>query len=92
MVMVFVLGLFFDPPYRFAPEDNLTYKDFVDLHYEAAKFLERHEQNSTILTAWPASDELTRTPVDIAQLVNDRHVEVAFVPHWSLSSNTSAPA
>ena len=60
MVIVFVLGLFFDPPYRFAPEDNLTYKDFVDLHYEAAKFLERHEQKSTILTAWPASDELTR--------------------------------
>jgi 4-amino-4-deoxy-L-arabinose transferase-like glycosyltransferase len=60
MVIVFVLGLFFDPPYRFAPEDNLTYKDFVDLHYQAAKFLEEHEQNSTILTAWPATDELTR--------------------------------
>jgi 4-amino-4-deoxy-L-arabinose transferase-like glycosyltransferase len=60
MVIVFVLGLFFDPPYRFAPEDNLTYKDFVDLHYQAAKFLEEHEQNSTVLTAWPATDELTR--------------------------------
>ena len=60
MAMVFVLGLFFDPPYRFAPEDNLTYKDFVDLHYEAAKFLERHEQKSTILTAWPASDEISK--------------------------------
>jgi hypothetical protein len=60
MVIVFVLGLFFDPPYRFAPEDNLTYKDFVDLHYKAAKFLEQHEQNATILTAWPATDELTR--------------------------------
>jgi len=60
MVIVFVLGLFFDPPYRFAPEDNLTYKDFVDLHYQAAKFLEAHEQNSTVLTAWPATDELTR--------------------------------
>jgi len=60
MVIVFVLGLFFDPPYRFAPEDNLTYKDFVDLHFKAAKFLEEHEQNSTVLTAWPATDELTR--------------------------------
>ena len=60
MVIVFVLGLFFDPPYRFAPEDNLTYRDFVDLHFKAAKFLEQHEQNSTILTAWPATDELTR--------------------------------
>jgi 4-amino-4-deoxy-L-arabinose transferase-like glycosyltransferase len=60
MVIVFVLGLFFDPPYRFAPEDNLTYKDFVDLHFKAAKFLQDHEQNSTVLTAWPATDELTR--------------------------------
>ena len=60
MVIVFVLGLFFDPPYRFAPEDNLTYKDFVDLHFKAAKFLEQHEQSSTVLTAWPATDELTR--------------------------------
>jgi 4-amino-4-deoxy-L-arabinose transferase-like glycosyltransferase len=60
MVIIFVLGLFFDPPYRFAPEDNLTYKDFVDLHFKAAKFLEQHEQNATILTAWPATDELTR--------------------------------
>jgi 4-amino-4-deoxy-L-arabinose transferase-like glycosyltransferase len=60
MVIVFVLGLFFDPPYRFAPEDNLTYKDFVDLHFKAAQFLEQHEQNATVLTAWPATDELTR--------------------------------
>lgn len=60
MVIVFVLGLFFDPPYRFAPEDNLTYRDFINLHFEAAKFLENHEQNATILTAWPATDELTR--------------------------------
>ena len=60
MVIVFVLGLFFDPPYRIAPEDNLTYKDFVELHQRAARFLEEHEQNSAILTAWPATDELTR--------------------------------
>jgi len=60
IVIVFVLALFFDPPYRFAPEDNLRYKDFVELHYRAAKFLEQHEQNNVILTAWPASDELTR--------------------------------
>lgn len=60
MVIVFALGLFFDPPYRFAPEDNLTYKDFVELHYRAAQFLEQHERNNVILSAWPATDELTR--------------------------------
>jgi 4-amino-4-deoxy-L-arabinose transferase-like glycosyltransferase len=67
MVIVFVLGLFFDPPYRIAPEDNLTYKDFVELHERAAKFLEEHEQNSTILTAWPATDELTRSYLGYVQ-------------------------
>jgi 4-amino-4-deoxy-L-arabinose transferase-like glycosyltransferase len=60
MVIVFVMALFFDPPYRFAPEDNLTYRNFVELHDKAAKFLEEHEQNSTILTAWPATDELSK--------------------------------
>ncbi|HEY7403589.1 MAG TPA: glycosyltransferase family 39 protein [Candidatus Angelobacter sp.] len=60
MVIFFVLGLFFDPPYRIAPEDNLSYKDFVELHYRAAKFLEQHEQNNVVLSAWPATDELTR--------------------------------
>jgi hypothetical protein len=60
MVIVFVMALFFDPPYRFAPEDNLTYKNFIELHDKAAKFLEEHEQNTIILTAWPATDELSK--------------------------------
>jgi hypothetical protein len=60
MVIFFVLALFFDPPYRFAPEDNLTYRDFVRLHVAAAHFLEQHEQGLTVMTAWPATDELTK--------------------------------
>ena len=61
IVICFALGLFFDPPYRIAPEDNLTYRDFVQLHVRAANFLQQHEQGATVLTAWPATDELTRT-------------------------------
>jgi hypothetical protein len=60
MVIVFALGLFFDPPYRFAPEDNLRYRDFVELHFRAAQFLQQHEQKNIVLSAWPATDELTR--------------------------------
>src|SRR6185437_3149084 len=30
------------------------------LHSQAAKFLEQHEQNNVILSAWPVTDELTR--------------------------------
>lgn len=61
VVIAFVLALFFDPPFKLAPEDNLTYKDFVELHVRASHFLQQHEQGKTVLTAWPATDELTKT-------------------------------
>ena len=38
MVIIFVMALFFDPPYRFAPEDNLTYKNFIELHDKRQSF------------------------------------------------------
>ena len=60
IVICFVLALFFNPPYRFAPEDNLTYREFVRLHAAAARFLNEHERGSVVLTAWPAQDELTK--------------------------------
>ncbi len=60
MVIFFVLALFFDPPYRIAPEDNLTYRDFIELHANAARFLQQHERGATVLTSWPATDELSK--------------------------------
>jgi Dolichyl-phosphate-mannose-protein mannosyltransferase len=60
LVIFFVLALFFDPPYRIAPEDNLSYRDFIQLHVRAAGFLEQHERDAAVLTAWPAKDELTK--------------------------------
>ena len=56
----FVLGLLVNPPYVFAPEDNLAYRDFVQLHQQAADFLQTRHPNARVLTAWPASDELSR--------------------------------
>jgi 4-amino-4-deoxy-L-arabinose transferase-like glycosyltransferase len=56
----FVLALVVNPPYHFAPEDNLDYADFVDLHRRAAKYLQEHEPQGRVLTAWPASDELSK--------------------------------
>jgi hypothetical protein len=56
----FVAGLFVNPPYRFAPEDNLAYRDVILLHQAAiAQILERYP-HSTVLTAWPATDELSK--------------------------------
>lgn len=56
----FVFGLFVNPPHRFALEDNLAYRDYVLLHRSAADVLSSHYSTSRVLTAWPATDELTR--------------------------------
>ena len=56
----FVAGLFINPPYGFSLEDNLAYRDYIMLHAEASRFLAMTQPNARVLTAWPASDELTR--------------------------------
>jgi hypothetical protein len=58
--IAFVLAWFWNPPYGFSPEDNLAYRDYVDLHEDAERFLEARYPMAHVLTAWPASDELTR--------------------------------
>ncbi|HVN18735.1 MAG TPA: hypothetical protein VMU05_08180 [Dongiaceae bacterium] len=60
IAVVFVAGWFCNPPYGFAPEDNLAYRDYVILHQNAERFLEARYPMAHVLTAWPASDELTR--------------------------------
>jgi hypothetical protein len=56
----FVIALFVNPPYGFAPEDNLTYAHVIRLHQQAIAQLTARYPGSTVLTAWPVSDELTR--------------------------------
>ncbi len=58
--VAFVLGLFVNPPYRFAPEDNLEYARVVRLHEAGIAQLQKRYPDSTVLTAWPMSDELTK--------------------------------
>src|SRR5262249_7182954 len=60
MCVAFTTGLFFNPPYVFAPEDNLSYRDYVSLHQEAASFIEEAARGRKVLTAWPGSDELSK--------------------------------
>jgi hypothetical protein len=60
VVVAFVAAWFWNPPYSFSPEDNLAYRDYVVLHQEAERFLEARYPMAHVLTAWPASDELTR--------------------------------
>ncbi len=56
----FLCGLWVNPPYAFAPEDNLTYRDMIVLHQRAIAVLACRFPSATVLTAWPAAAELTR--------------------------------
>ncbi|MGO9865963.1 MAG: ArnT family glycosyltransferase [Terriglobales bacterium] len=58
--IAFVAGLFSNPPYGFTLEDNLAYRDYIVLHAEASRFLAMGYPGQRVLTAWPASDEITR--------------------------------
>lgn len=59
IALAFISSLFINPPYGFAPEDNLAYSDYIRLHQRAEASLEQRYPNARVLTAWPASDELT---------------------------------
>jgi Dolichyl-phosphate-mannose-protein mannosyltransferase len=58
--LAFIGALFFNPPYGFSPEDNLAYRDYIWLHQGAETFVEVRYPHARVLTAWPASDELSR--------------------------------
>ncbi len=59
-VACFVAAWFINPPYPYPYEDNLAYATFVRLHVKAARFLEAEPGHPRILTAWPATDELSK--------------------------------
>jgi hypothetical protein len=69
------VGLFVNPPYGFALEDNLAYRDYVLLHAAGDRYISREYGSTRVLTAWPASDELSRPylgyvrkPVEVLQI------------------------
>jgi hypothetical protein len=76
----FLIGLFVNPPYKFAPEDNLNYADVVRLHQQAIRQIVTHFPGSTILTAWPASDELTKPELGYVK----KPLPVVIVANFSL--------
>ena len=76
----FCLGLFVNPPYRFAPEDNLSYADSIWLQQQAIHQAVTHYPQETILTAWPVSDELTKPELGYMR----RPVSVVTIDNFSL--------
>jgi len=80
ILAVFVTGWFINPPQRFAPEDNLNYRHFVRLHQQAARFLQEHYPNAAVLTAWPATDELSHPYLGYVQ----RPIRVVRIENFTL--------
>ncbi len=79
----FLFALLTPPPYRIAAEDTLLYRDYVVVHKLAADELTLHSPHARVLTAWPASDELThpflgyvRQPLQVLRLTNFSRLEV----------------
>lgn len=73
----FIAAWFVNPPYGFSFEDNLAYRDYILLHQDAEHFILQHRAGARVLTAWPASDELTHpylgyvnTPVQVVRIDN----------------------
>jgi 4-amino-4-deoxy-L-arabinose transferase-like glycosyltransferase len=73
----FLAAIWINPPYAFAPEDNLTYRDMIVLHQQAVRIIEHRYPQATVLTAWPATSELarpeigyTRHPINVFPIQN----------------------
>jgi hypothetical protein len=65
--VAFITGIFVNPPYRFAPEDNLAYRDVILLHQAAIGQIVANYAHDTVLTAWPATDELSKPELGYVQ-------------------------
>lgn len=86
IALAFVVGWYWNPPYGFSPEDNLAYRDYVVLHQDAERFVEARYPMAYVLTAWPASDELTRPWLGYVT----RPVQVVRIEDFSLEQIISA--
>ncbi len=60
VAVAFMAGLFVNPPYGFSPEDKLAYSDYIHLHQGAERWLQSRYPKARVLTAWPATGELTK--------------------------------
>jgi hypothetical protein len=80
--VAFVIGLFVNPPYKFAPEDNLSYADVIRLHQQAIRHIVTRYPGSTVVTAWPATDELTKPELGYVQ----KPLKVVPIDNFSLQA------
>jgi Dolichyl-phosphate-mannose-protein mannosyltransferase len=98
LAALFIAGWFWNPPYSFPFEDNLAYRDYVQLHQAAASYLEQHFAQARVLTAWTASDELNRPwlgyihqPMRLVRIENFSADEIRTVAAANQLSGNHAP-
>ncbi len=82
----FLAGIFINPPYIFSPEDNLAYRDMIVVHQQAIEYLVQHYPQATVLTAWPATSELTRPELGYT----DHPLRVDAIPNFTFGNLSQA--
>jgi Dolichyl-phosphate-mannose-protein mannosyltransferase len=86
VALAFVAAWFWNPHYGFSPEDNLSYRDYIALHQDGERFLEASYPMARVLTAWPASDEITQPSLGYVT----RPMRVVRIENFSLDEMLSA--
>ena len=84
----FLSAIWINPPYAFAPEDNLTYRDMIVLHQQAVHFIEQNYPQATVLTAWPATSELSRPEIGYTH----RPIKTFAIQNFSIQQMEKAAA
>jgi hypothetical protein len=88
----FLAGLFVNPPYRFAPEDNLAYRDVILLHEAAIRQIEANYPDATVLTAWPATDELSKPELGyVKEAMQVVAIDNFSLPQIERAANATSP-
>jgi hypothetical protein len=80
--LAFVIGWTVDPPYAFAPEDNLDYAIAIRLDQSAIAETLRIDPHPIVLTAWPVSDYLSKPELGYVTTP----VQVVPIPDFTLAS------
>lgn len=83
----FFSAIWINPPYPFAPEDNLSYRDMIVLHQQAVRFIDLKYPGATVLTAWPATSELMRPELGYT----DRLIKTVPLQNFSISEIQKRP-
>ena len=96
--VLFIVSWFWNPLYSFPFEDNLAYRDYVQLHQAGASYVETHFAQSRVLTAWTASDELNRpwlgyvsAPIKIVRIENFSIEEIKKLAPTNLTRDSLRP-